>query len=155
MIPKSWKSMIYGLQKYSDSMCFSSSYFSRAMVSSPQNHYFWGFRRSHRFMKNNDFECVFNMVLFEGPELTFFGFGRVWGPPKSTLATQKPMFCLRVSASGEKSNFFMKKWSSKKTWFFMNFGPPKTTQNHEMLMKKVMSKPCLKKYEKGPVQNKP
>ena len=82
---------------------------------------FWKFVICHVFKT----DC-----FLEGPEVTFFDFGRFWGPPKSTLTLQKAWFYLSESSMFKKSCFFIKKQGSKKTWFFINFGGLQITQNH-------------------------
>ena len=115
-------------------MFFRYAHFSRIAVSSRPEHHFWGWRGAQRTANFLLFLVFLEKRFFEGPRLTFWGFGRFGGPPKSTLTLANPSIYLMKWMVFIKSCFFIKKkWVSKKTWFFINFGPPKSTTIHQQV----------------------
>ena len=109
-------------------MFFRYAHFSKTAVLHKREHHFWGFRRSQSFPKIMIFYVFSKEWFLRGPEVTFFDFGRFWGPPKSTLTLQKACFYLGESTVFKKSWFFYKKSVFQKNIIFDEFW---TSKNHK------------------------
>ena len=115
MSPKPLKKQVFDLLERWYFLVFRYMHLSKTLHFLKENTCFWGFSCSLCFLENHEFSSFFSIAFWEGPDLTFWGFGRFLGPPKSTPTLPKPCFSSRKSMVFNKTDFL-----SLKIWFLTN-----------------------------------
>ncbi len=86
MSPTPQKIEVFDLLERWYFLVFRYMHLSKTLNFLKENTCFWGFSCSLCFLENLDFSRFLSIAFWEGPDLTFWGFGRFLGPPKSTPA---------------------------------------------------------------------
>ncbi len=134
---------------YFDHLCFYVFLYFRSSHSSKTSktpHTCGQNRGSHflaTFWKIMIFHVFSRHSFFEGPELTFFDFGRSQGPSKSTPTLQKWLCWVSENTILKKSCFFNKKSGFKKNMIFHHLWTLKNHNKIELLRVVILEHGCF------------